>query len=641
MPSDGGAVYDGVALHHGDEYQFPPPRSRSRTQKTGILIRHPMRKEYRWTLAVLMLGVVSAVQAQMPGTTCQTAIPLGSEYKATIARAQTVWYTAWTFDLPLAVYFTPQNEDDPAPEVEMDFSCTTGVYTDSILCSLFCPNTGSGVQISMPHKPKLNTDMVDGKFVYYIVMGKEYRDMLLKMGISYNVEVFVKVIYHSVGVISIAPDDMFSNCMDGAKFLQLGDTVRVKANDKERHVVVPYVQWQQDSIYYKWEGTASATLTVATECKHDPTDGEDESILQRLKIPAGDSVKVTSEKLKNYVQFGEAGMLFAKCYSSSDGVLTVRRVPQAPPEGGAVLLRYGQQVTLDANDTNTLYAIPQSWDTATIFTTPTDHVFRMYVGTEPDFGTGDAIASYQFLLSKKGHWLGLLTDEMKALWKHTEERYLYARFQCTGRTTFLAQIWNPSECMNKTLITPGTGSIEVQKGSYGAVFYRFYYNDWRGGDMTFRWSVKSNNCPTYIGDTCYFPAEAGNAHVVINKAVPKNGTWTIPAEQIEEWADRTDPDGYLYLRFNPSQGGTMEITTTAPAEQDPELPHAIVHVSCIDGYPHMLLVTVSVPQTLTVTADGTTVEQWEATPAEPHTLTLSAGQYTLTGTKEEILLFVP
>ena len=53
------------------------------------------------------------------------------------------------------------------------------------------------------------------------------------------------------------------------------------------------------------------------------------------------------------------------------------------------------------------------------------------------------------------------------------------------------------------------------------------------------------------------------------------------------------------------------------------------------------LVTVSVPQTLTVTANGSTVEQWEATPAEPHTLTLSAGQYTLTGTKEEILLLVP
>ena len=90
----------------------------------------------------------------------------------------------------------------------------------------------------------------------------------------------------------------------------------------------------------------------------------------------------------------------------------------------------------------------------------------------------------------------------------------------------------------------------------------------------------------------------------------------------------------------------MEITTTAPEETDPpivepDIPYATIHVSCVDGDPHTLLVTVSVPQTLTLTADGSTVEQWAATPAEPHTLTLTAGQYTLTGTKEEILLLVP
>ena len=81
----------------------------------------------------------------------------------------------------------------------------------------------------------------DGTFVYYLSLGKDYRDLLLQMGISYNLEVFVKVTYKSNGKIAMAPDDMFTNCMDGAKFMHLGDTVRVAAKDKERHVIVPYV----------------------------------------------------------------------------------------------------------------------------------------------------------------------------------------------------------------------------------------------------------------------------------------------------------------------------------------------------------------------------------------------------------------
>ncbi len=600
-----------------------------------------MKAKHLLAYMALLLGSV-ALYAAEPGSTCDTAIPLGTDYRADISKPQTVWYSAWTFDLPLAVYFMPQNENDPAPEVEMDFSCVSGVYKDSILCSLFCANSGDGIQIDMPHKPKLQTDQVDGKFVYYIKMGKDYRDLLLKTGISYNVEVFVKVNYKSVGTISIAPDDMFSSCMDGAKFMQFGDTVRVKANDNERFVVVPYVQWQEDSIYYIWSGNKKAEVTVATDCKHNPdAEAMDESVLQRLKIPAGDTVKVSSDKIKHYVQFGEAGMLFAKCVSSSDGVLTIKRVPQAPPRGGAKLLKYGQRVAISANDTNTLYAIPQSWDTASIFTTPTDHIFRMYVSTEPDFRTKDAIATYQFLPKDKGHWLGLFTEEMKALWKHTTEHYLYVRFACTERTTFLAEIWNPSECLNKELITKKTGSIDVQKASYGAVFYRFYYNDWRGGDLTFKWNLKNGNCPTYIGDTCYFSTSASDPHVFANKAIPKNGSWTVTAEKLDSLAEHVDPDGYFYVRFNPTNAGKISISTTAPDETDPVYPHATIHVECQDGNPNVLTVTVSEAQHISVSGTGEVSEEWDATVDAPYTLNLPAGQYRLKGANEEIVLLVP
>ena len=185
-----------------------------------------MRKLF---LSILFLSAATALFAAAQGTTCSNPIPLGDNFSANISGPypRSVWYSAWTFDLPLTVYFAPEHETDPAPDVEMDFKCPNGVYEDSILCSLFCPNSGSGgVQFDMPHHPSLSTDRLeDGTFVYYLSLGKKYRDLLLQMGISSNLEVYVKVTYKGNGTMSMAPDDMFTNCMDGPKFMHLGDTV--------------------------------------------------------------------------------------------------------------------------------------------------------------------------------------------------------------------------------------------------------------------------------------------------------------------------------------------------------------------------------------------------------------------------------
>lgn len=601
-----------------------------------------MRTKHLLGVVIILLGIVSDMQAQS-GATCQDAIPLGKDYKKEISGPQTVWYTAWTFDLPLAVYFMPLNEADPAPEVEMDFSCTTGVYKDSILCSLFCPNSGSGIQFDMPHKPKLKTDHIDGKLVYYIAMGKEYRDLLLKTGISYNVEVFVKVTYHSAGTMSIAPDNMFSSCMDGARFLHLEDSVRFKAKEKDKHVIVPYVQWQHDSIYYIWKGNASVKLQVGSECEFDPTDDMEEVVLQRLTIKPNDTAKVASEKISHYVHFedNEAGMFFAKCYSNEEGMLIVKKVPQAPPRGGATLLQYDKRVAIGANDTNALYAIPHSWDTATILTTPTDHIFRMYISTEPEFLLKDAFASYQFLASDKGHWLGLFQEEMKTLWEKTTEQYLYVRFECSARTTLLPEIWSPSECLSHTLISKGETTIDVKRSSYGAQYYRFYYYDWRGGNMTFKWTLKTNNCPTFIGDSCSFSTSASAPHVVANKTIAKNSSWVIPKEQVAEWADKTDPDGYLYIRFNASQEGEMIVSTDAPEETDPVYPHTTIKVACADESGKNITVSVSEAQHVTLSGDGGAVEEWDAAPGETKAISLESGSYVLQGENEQLIILVP
>ena len=582
---------------------------------------------------MLLFGAMTMNAAT--GTSCYDAIPLGKDYTETINGRKTVWYVARTFDLPVKVCFTPVNIDLPAPDVEMDFTCIPGVYEDSILNSLFGKSGSTGVTFDMPHKPVLVLE--DG--AYCISMGKKYRDLLLQAGISYNVEVYVKVTFNSAGTLSMVPDTEFADCMDGGKFTQLGDTINVLPQDKERHVILPYVQWSKDSIRYIWQGTAPVTVAIANTCGIDPTDNGDDRIVDFFEMQPGDTACYTAEQIKHYAEFGneQAGMYYGKFYSNGTGVLKVERIPVAPPDGGAILLEYGKTVSINADDTQ-LFAL--SKDTVSLrFDSPTDYILRMYVGATADFTPETALATYQYAVYEGGHTLMLTADELAALWAKTSGKYLYVRFATNAATTVTPDIWYPSECAKKWKeILPG--ELYIERYQRGLVYHKLVYSKWKGGDIT----IKSNigaSCPVAIGDTCGFPSNANNSHVLYYKSISRRNSITIPAATAETWADRVDDEGNLYVLFYTGTAGNVTISSTAPEEQDPEppLPSATIHVACISELNANIEVSVSVAQQLTITnATGMVVQQWNATTAAPQKIMLNAGTYTLKGDNEQITI---
>lgn len=582
---------------------------------------------------MLLIGAMTMNAAT--GTSCYDAIPLGKDYSETIKGPKTVWYVARTFDLPVKVCFTPTTIDQPAPDVEMDFTCIPGVYEDSILNSLFGKSGSTGVTFDMPHKPVLVLE--DNS--YCISMGKRYRDLLLQAGISYNVEVYVKVTFKSAGTLSMVPDTEFADCMDGGKFTQLGDTINVLPKDKDRHVILPYVQWSKDSIRYIWQGTAPVSVAIANTCGIDPTDYTDERIVDRIEMQPGDIVSYTAEEIKYYASFEnvQAGMYYGKFYSDAEGVLTVERIPVAPPDGGAILLEYGKTVSINADDTQ-LYAL--SKDTVSLrFDSPTEYILRMYVGATADFTPETALATYQYAVYEGGHTLMLTADELAALWAKTSGKYLYVRFATNAATTVTPDIWYPSECAKKWKeILPG--ELYIERYQRGLVYHKLVYSKWKGGDITIKSAINAA-CPMFIGDTCGFPNNANNPHIIYAKSITRKGTLTIPAATVSEWADRVDDEGNIYVLFYTGTAGNVTISSTAPEEQDPEppLPAATIHVACISEANANIEVSVSVAQQLTITnAAGMVVQQWNATTAEAQKLMLKAGTYILKGDNEQITI---
>ncbi len=596
------------------------------------------------TIIALLIGVTFPLFAQTGGS-CSNPIRLGQNYSATITGAGTIWYVANTFDLPLTVQFYPNDNTAAAPTIEMDFGCTPGVYDDSIVCHLFCYANGS--YVTLPHRvtPDMKTN-AQGVAYYEVAMGEFYRDMLLSAGISYNIDVFVKVQYTCAGTINLTPDAEFSQCMETDQWLLYDRALPVAANDEETFFIAPYANWQYKNIRYIWSGSQSATVVLGTTCDFSPMDVLDERRVAVMQMAAGgDTTLHTYEDIAYYMTYmrnptntAKGGIFYVKVVSGGTGSLKVELIKEIPPEGGATLLQYDVPTPV-SGDTATLYAIPKAWTSATRFNTPTDHLFKMYIGLTPDFLTKDAVGVYPFSVTEQGHWCGLTKAELDALWLQTSKKYLYLRFQCTQSTTITPTQWTPSDCIGKTRIIRRDTVLSVAARS--KVIHRFYYNDWVGGDMTVQWSRTSTMKMLVSGGCTIGTSETGSELFYSHNLT--GSAYTIPDSTIAQWADHVDTDGYFYVRFYTSttSSGTITISTNAPKETDPpepvpEIPHTTVYLTCLeDGAGVQIMV--STAQTIRINdANGNELWQQTVQPGQPQDIPLQSGIYMLIGENEHI-----
>ena len=87
-----------------------------------------MIKKLFSALALVLLATSMMAQT---GLTCEDPIPVDENYVGSVDGPCTLWYVAYTYDLPLTVHFIPEvDNSDWGPEVEVDLTCTPGIYDD-------------------------------------------------------------------------------------------------------------------------------------------------------------------------------------------------------------------------------------------------------------------------------------------------------------------------------------------------------------------------------------------------------------------------------------------------------------------------------------------------------------------------------
>ncbi len=519
---------------------------------------------------LLVVFFATSVMAQT-GLSCEDPIPVDNSYTGHVEvdpaeGIAEVWYTAWTYDLPMEVYFIPDNSlYNYGPDVQIDFTCDYGNYShDHKLDSVI--NILRVMGVTLPVEFVCSEAGSDGKREWTLSIGEMYREQLTEYGLTHNIQARVKVSFYESGSIRMTPDTTYQSCLENGHYVLLGDTIDINPNDKESMFVLPYSEWKNDSVRFVWVGEQPACVWVAEQdCEFNPVDA---NVLVKAKYDISNttSYKLYPSDMEEAIdKWTGKGVYYAKVLSNAPGKLVVERIPLGEIQGDAVLLKHNESVQLQAND-NRVFCFPKTWK-STEFLANTQYLMAMHVSNTPEFDVNGAneITYYPFSKEANKRKLQLSKGDISSI--GATDDYVYVRFVCNQATTLTPSLWNVSSCIEETiLITSGKRFVY---SSSDQAKYRIRYNDWANYGFTITWEQKGG-LSVYLASYCNFTTADPDRLGVVS--VSANSTETVTDAVVNSWESSIGSDGFIYVIMNASRKGYVTFTSAKPAETDPEGP---------------------------------------------------------------------
>ena len=525
-------------------------------------------------IVAMMMCFLSPMMADELGSSCQNPIPLTEDFQITISEPGSYWFSAWTYDLPLKVRYTPDIVSGKRMNVFVDFSCTPGVYEDPNLMEL--TDIASGWGIEMPISFLTPTaSIVDGKDVYELSVSESHRDLMRMFGISYDVQALVEVVVPVSGKIELVPDTLFRNCIESSHWVKLPDTVAVSPANWDYSYVLPLSDWVDDSVRITWTGTKQpVTLWMGKDCGFN-LDETDKLFVCKYEINPGEVLDFSAAYLRDLML--NSSLLYAKLVSTESADLIFDYKPMSPEMARAIPMLLDQPVPVKVNNLEQYYYFKtELTDNSLQFNADSRDTIVAYFGTTPTFELESSahIATYTLYPTTNGSQLALSKKQIAAFAKSVKTEYLFVRFDSPRTTDMTLSIWGASTCINNSIeILPN--AVTAIAANSSSTIYRIDYYKWYQGDVELLWDG-SQSVYSYLADTCSFTLSASNARVIDYKSIAKtNGTHIITKSLLDSFADRVDGDGYLYFRFNSRRNGNLTTTQTLDSAfipVEPELP---------------------------------------------------------------------
>lgn len=522
-------------------------------------------------LLMLIIPFVATAKAQ-DGLTCETAIPLGEDYRGEIDYPGEYYYSAWTYDLPLTCYFYPEDENLTTLFLDIDFTCTPGVYDDPKIKELLDLTSGWGVSLPIRFDDFQRAVDEHNRVYYHLSVSEIYRELMASCGISYDVQAMVKVTTSSAGDVRMSPDTTFRSCLESATWLNLPATINTGSQQSSELYMLPLADWQNDSIKVTWTGTqAPVQIWMGADCDFElKTSGKDCAIdYVQLSPDAGNGENIwtiNKDMISNLITLlGQGGMCYLYFVSSEDAQVIIEKKPVEGPLADAVRLELNESVPIKANDAEQLYYFPAKWKSnALVFSSTSSQKVTAYFAKdytfEADLADENVIAVRDFVLYGETTQLGLSAAELTTLAEQVDGEFIMVKFVSELPTTITPARWDVTDCINKSMEIHTEDRVAVAAKALGAT-YRIDFKKWNKCDVKLQWESKSR-MKFYIADACDgFTLSSTNEHVLFYQQLNAGDTVLITSENIKAWVDNADEYGNLYIRMDANAAGDLLVSS--------------------------------------------------------------------------------
>lgn len=517
---------------------------------------------------ILCVTCALTLLAQTPdGLTCETAIPVDKSYQGSIDAPGVYYYTAWTYDLPLTCYFYPTSEVDSL-YLDIDFTCTPGVYDDLNIKELLDETMGWGVTVPIRFDNfEEGVDEYSRKY-YSLSINRLYRDMMSNFGITYDVQAIVKLVTSSAGSVALTPDTTFRSCIESAQKVQLQDRLRITKLSGNDIYALPLTEWANDSVRLVWEGTNPVQLWIGNDCDFELKLSGENKALRNYDIYSNSGLNenilvLTRQDINDLINLlDNGGIAYMRAITAEDADLIIEKQPIQGPMADAIRLEFNKPAAVQANNVQQVYYFPATWKQRDLllFSEKNTAITAYFYG---DVELTKPLAAYDFTTVDNQTSLGISVKELDALLKNYTEEYVFVAFNAATNTTITPSKWEVCPCVQTTSRVNLVDTIAAKART--TVSYRIDYNTWSKNNITIKWSAK-NKMKLAIADTCAgFTLAETDPRVLQYKLFENTSKLTldsvvITGEQIRTWADRVDENGFLYLRINPNVAGTITIS---------------------------------------------------------------------------------
>lgn len=531
-------------------------------------------KQFLLTIFAAVFAI--AAMAQNDGSFCDKTIYVDSTLVQRVEANTTLWFTANTEDLPLTVYFFPDEPMEYGPEVYIDFTCTPGVYEDENIRAII--DLAASVELYFPFGAVAGEVEIDGETVYMMSYERDLLELFLALGIDYSIPVYVSFRSSVAGTMQMSNIKTMTLCTDVCQRVEMRDTLYLQA-DKENLFYFPVTEWKDKNMSFAWTGTAPIRAYLETDCEFDTLTSEytydfaTESNGMYTQL-------VSVNGINNYIRDAEDGNMYVTFVTYEDGQVYVtdyvdhgsmtivdcvddfetEAISFPTSEGGVAMSAKASLPYRIESDKLKNKDVRLTW--ATTENKLAVAYFANFCGFELKASDPDVVDTIHFAYDEELQAMvaDIPMERMNRIVNRNTDGWLFMQIYRQEAGTFAWDTYGniQPDCDTKSFLLQPNDSVEMPADYYNTS-YKLVAKDWIGYRHTFTWK-STRQAYIFIADSCSFPLAPYNVHVGKYMVVNPNDSVSMSVDDIEMLnKDFTDEYGNLYLRLRSTAPGELVV----------------------------------------------------------------------------------